>query len=35
LIYAREGGFAPAAADLVQIDGHRGSARAERRRVEP
>jgi predicted phosphodiesterase len=35
LIYAREGGFQPTAADLVQIDAHGGSARAERRRVEP
>jgi hypothetical protein len=35
LIYAREGGFAPAAADLVQIDAHGGSARAERLRVGP
>ena len=33
LIYAREGGFEPEAADLVEIDAHRGSARAERRRV--
>ncbi len=35
LIYGREGGFKPVAADLVQIDAHGGSARAERRRVEP
>ena len=35
LIYAREGGFEPTAADLVQIDAHGGSARAERLRVEP
>jgi hypothetical protein len=35
LIYAREGGFDPAAADLVQIDAHGGSARAERLPVEP
>jgi predicted phosphodiesterase len=34
LIYAREGGFDPAAADLVEIDAHGGSARAERVRVE-
>jgi predicted phosphodiesterase len=34
VIYAREGGFAPTAADLVQIDAHGGSARAERRRVD-
>jgi predicted phosphodiesterase len=33
LIYAREGGFEPTAADLVQIDAHGGSARAERLRV--
>jgi predicted phosphodiesterase len=35
LIYGREGGFEPVAADLVQIDAHAGSARAERLRVEP
>jgi predicted phosphodiesterase len=35
LTYAREGGFAPTAADLIQIDAHGGSARAERQRVEP
>jgi predicted phosphodiesterase len=35
LIYGREGGFEPVAADLVEIDGHGGSARAERLRVEP
>jgi predicted phosphodiesterase len=35
LIYAREGGFQPTAADLVQIDAQAGSARAERLRVEP
>jgi predicted phosphodiesterase len=35
LVYAREGGFKPVAADLVQIDAHGGSARAERRRVQP
>jgi predicted phosphodiesterase len=34
LLYTREGGFAPAAADLVEIDAHGGSARAERVRVE-
>ena len=33
LIYGREGGFEPVAADLVQIDAHAGSARAERLRV--
>jgi len=33
LIYAREGGFEPTAADLVQIDAHNGSALAERLRV--
>ena len=35
LVYTREGGFEPTAADLVEIDAHRGSARAERFRVEP
>ena len=35
LIYGRKGGFEPVAADLVQIDAHAGSARAERLRVEP
>jgi hypothetical protein len=35
LIYAREGGFDPTAADLVEIDAHGGSARAERHRVAP
>ena len=35
LIYAREGGFEPTAADLVEIDAHGGSARAERHRVAP
>ena len=35
LIYAREGGFEPTAADLVEIDAHGGSARAERFRIEP
>ena len=35
LTYTREGGFEPEAADLVEIDAHRGSARAERFRVEP
>jgi len=35
LIYGRERGFEPVAADLVQIDAHAGSARAERLRVEP
>ena len=35
LIYGREDGFEPVAADLVQIDAHGGSARAERLRVEP
>ena len=33
LIYAREGGFEPTAADLVQIDAHGGSAQAQRVRV--
>ncbi|HMJ94705.1 MAG TPA: metallophosphoesterase [Thermoleophilaceae bacterium] len=35
LIYGRENGFEPVAADLVAIDAHGGSARAERLRVEP
>jgi predicted phosphodiesterase len=35
LIYGRERGFEPVAADLVEIDAHGGSARAERLRVEP
>jgi predicted phosphodiesterase len=35
LTYAREGGFEPTAADLVEIDAHGGSARAERFRIEP
>ena len=35
LIYGREHGFEPVAADLVAIDAHGGSARAERLRVEP
>jgi predicted phosphodiesterase len=35
LVYARADGFAPAAADLVEIDAHGGSARAERHRIEP
>ena len=35
LIYGREDGFEPVAADLIEIDAHRGSARAERVRVEP
>jgi predicted phosphodiesterase len=35
LVYARSGGFEPEAADLVEIDPHRGSARAERFRIEP
>jgi predicted phosphodiesterase len=35
LIYGREGGFEPVAADLVAIDAHGGSARAERLRVGP
>jgi predicted phosphodiesterase len=35
LIYAREGGFEPTAADLVEIDAFGGSARAERHRVAP
>ncbi len=35
LIYGREDGFEPVAADLVEIDAHGGSARAERLRVEP
>jgi predicted phosphodiesterase len=33
LIYAHEGGFDPTAADLVEIDAHAGSARAERLRI--
>jgi predicted phosphodiesterase len=35
LTYTREGSFEPAAADLVEIDAHRGSARAERFGIEP
>lgn len=35
LVYSREGGFEPAAADLVEIDAHGGSAKAERLRIEP
>jgi hypothetical protein len=35
LIYGREGGFEPVAADLVAIEANGGSARAERLRVEP
>jgi hypothetical protein len=35
LSYTREGGFEPLAADLVEIDAHGGSARAERFRIEP
>ena len=35
LIYGRDTGFEPVAADLVAIDAHGGSARAERLRVEP
>jgi hypothetical protein len=35
LIYSREDGFQPEAADLVEIDAHGGSARAERYRIEP
>jgi predicted phosphodiesterase len=35
LTYARDEGFEPEAADLVEIDAHRGSARAERFRIEP
>ena len=35
LIYGREDGFEPVAADLIEIDAHAGSARAERVRVEP
>ena len=35
LIYTRDGAFEPTAADLVEIDAHRGSARAERHRIEP
>jgi hypothetical protein len=35
LVYARDRGLAPEAADLVEIDAHRGSARAERFRIEP
>jgi predicted phosphodiesterase len=34
LTYTREDGFEPEAADLVEIDAHRGSARAERFRIE-
>ena len=33
LSYTREDGFQPAAADLVEIDAHGGSARAERFRI--
>jgi predicted phosphodiesterase len=35
LIYAREDGFEPVAADIVEIDAHGGSAKAERHRVAP
>jgi predicted phosphodiesterase len=35
LDYTRDGRFEPTAADLVEIDAHRGSARAERFRIEP
>jgi predicted phosphodiesterase len=35
LIYTRDGGFEPTAADLVEIDAHQGSARAERFQIEP
>jgi predicted phosphodiesterase len=35
LSYTRDGGFHPAAADLVEIDAHGGSARAERYRIGP
>jgi predicted phosphodiesterase len=35
LTYTREDGFEPEAADLVEIDAHQGSARAERFRIEP
>jgi len=35
LTYTRDGRFEPEAADLVEIDAHRGSARAERFRIEP
>jgi len=35
LTYTRDGAFDPVAADLVQIDAHGGSARAERFRIEP
>jgi predicted phosphodiesterase len=35
LTYTRDGGFEPEAADLVEIDAHQGSARAERFRIEP
>jgi predicted phosphodiesterase len=35
LVYTRNGRFEPTAADLVEIDAHRGSARAERFRIEP
>jgi predicted phosphodiesterase len=34
LLYTREGGFEPSSADLVEIDTHRGSAKAERFRIE-
>ena len=34
LVYAREDGFEPAAADLVEIDAHGGSAKAERLRID-
>jgi predicted phosphodiesterase len=35
LTYTRDDGFEPEAADLVEIDAHQGSARAERFRIEP
>jgi predicted phosphodiesterase len=35
LIYARDDGFDPSAADLVEIDAHGGSAKAERLRIDP
>ncbi len=34
LVYTREDGFEPAAADLVEIDAHGGSAKAERFGIE-
>jgi hypothetical protein len=35
LTYTRDEAFEPEAADLVEIDAHIGSARAERFRIEP